>query len=290
MKRANSFGVRGMTAEERAAANPYLGVKVPLGGHATRRADGTLVNHDEALRQFMLSVYNYMFVGLLITGLTALMTYKITVTGNANNAALWDDGTPIQITSTEYLTELGMLLWGTPVSYLVCFGPLLLLIFCAPVFRGLNTGAAMGVYFLVATLIGVSFSGLALTYTNASIASVFFTTAATFGALSLFGYTTKKDLSGWGGFLWMGFLGLLAASIVNIFLGSAAVEFAVCSIGVIVFAGFTIYDTQMIKEAYNSRMGEQEKTALAINGALDLYLDFVNLFRFLLYFLGQSEE
>ena len=276
-----------MSAQERAAANPYLGRKVPLGG-AVSAGMGAL-DRDEGLRAFMLQVYNLMFCGLCVTALSAFATYALTVTGDPALAAVETDGLLVQITDTQYLTGLGLLLWGTPLSYVVCFGPLLLLIFCAPVFRGLNTTAALVVFGLVAVLVGVSFSALALVYTGGSITSVFFTTAAAFGGLSLVGYTTGRDLSGWGSFLWMGFFGLLAAVILNLFLQSDAIEFAICSIGVLVFAGFTVYDTQMIKEAYSERLGEKERKSLAISGALDLYLDFVNLFRFLLYFLGERE-
>ena len=299
MRKAKSFGVRGMSAEERADANPYWGVKVPLGGipgkNTYQIADegGRVYTHDDALRNFMLMVYNYMFAGLLLTGVTAYYFYTITVTGNPDEAFQYDTGSglvPMQVTATEYLTPLGEFLWSAPMNYLICFGPLLLLVSCAPVFRNLDAISSAIIFALVAFLIGISFSGLTLIYTNSSMTSVFFITAGMFAGLSLTGYTTRKDLSGWGGFLWMGFLGLLIAIIVNIFLGSDALRFAICSVGVLVFAGFTMYDTQMIKEAYSDELNENQTHGLAISGALDLYLDFVNLFRFLLFFLGSEEE
>ena len=290
MKRARSFGVRGMNAEERAAVNPYLGHKVPMGGCSNSGAHDEFVGKDEALRTFMLSVYNYMMLGLLVTALAAFATYAVTVTGDPNLAALDEVGNAYLITQTEYLTELGAILWFTPLSYAVCFGPLLVLLFASAAFRDLAPGPTFVCYMIVAVLIGISFSSLALTYTNGSITRVFFITAASFGALSLFGYTTKKDLSGWGSFLWMGLFGLIISAIVNIFWQSDVLQFAVCSIGVIVFAGFTAYDTQMIRDAYSDKMDANTTKGLAINGALDLYLDFVNLFRFLMFFLGTSED
>ena len=289
-KQAKSFGVRGMSAAERAAANPYLGRRVPLGGSTFVGEGDAVAGIDGGLRAFMHEVYAIMFIGLSITGLMAWLTYNLTVTADPAAAATTADGLIYGITETAYLTPLGVMLWATPVSYAVCFGPLALLLFCGGAFRGLDTGAASGIFAVVAGLIGISFSGLAVTYTGASITSVFFTTAAAFAGLSLVGYTTKKDLSGWGSFLWMGFFGLLVAIIVNMVLKSDALQFAVCGVGVLVFAGFIAYDTQMIKEAYSGRMSGQERRMLALNGALDLYLDFVNLFRFLLFFLGSSEE
>lgn len=280
-----TFGKRGIA--ERSAANPYLGKAVPQGGY--RRYD-PVTGVDEGLRAFMLSVYNLMMVGLAITGIVAWLVYTLTVTVNPAEAALWEDYTPIQITATEYLNDWGALLWLTPVSYLVCFGPLALLVFTAPMWRGLPPAIAMIVFVAVAAIIGVSFSGLALTYTNGSIAQMFFATASGFGALSLFGYTTRRDLSGWGCFLWMGLFSVIAAFILNFFLNAPALDFALSVIGVLVFSGFTAYDTQMIKEAYSDRLDKAEKDSIAISGALDLYLDFVNIFRFLLYLFGSEEE
>lgn len=285
MKRAKSFGVRGLTAEERNDVNPYLGHKVPSGGIG----NGISGAVDLDLRNFMLTVYNYMFFGLIITALVAYAAYMLTVTTDPILAAKLDDGSLWQITSTEYLTDLGGMLWGSDISYLVSFGPLVVLLFIAPMFRNLSASGTLVLFLIVAVLVGVSFSGLALVYTNSSMTRVFFCTAAAFGGLSLVGYTSRRDLTGMRTFLWMGFFGLLVSAIANLFLQSDAVQFMVCSVGVIVFAGFTVYDTQMIKEAFSDQLDAEASDKLAISGALDLYLDFINLFRFLIYFGGTEE-
>lgn len=287
MKQTNSFGKRGVPASERGCVNPYTGRVAQGSGYFMRGASHTSAV-DEGLRAFMLAVYNYLFAGLTVTGLSALATYMLTVTTDPSKA-MTDEGYPLQITDTEYLTELGGLLWMTPLSYVVGFGPLAILLFTGNVWRDVDPGPAKAVFFAVAALIGVSFSALALTYTNGSIAQMFFATAAGFGALSLWGYTTGKDLSGWGSFLFTGLFSLIAAAILNVFMGSHALTFAICSAGILIFSAFTAYDTQMIKQAYSERMGSGQLQHLAIKGALDLYLDFVNLFRFLLYFFGEQE-
>ncbi|MEL6436500.1 MAG: Bax inhibitor-1/YccA family protein [Pseudomonadota bacterium] len=279
------FGQRGVPVTNRRAANPYTGQAEPLGGKA---AFDKLTGVDDNLRAFMLGVYNYMALGMVVTGMVALATYMMTVTTDpaqsfSDAEGLWP------ITETEYLTELGVLLWATPLSYVVCFGPLAILLFTGSMWRNMSSGGAFAVFMVVAALIGVSFSGLALTYTNSSIAQMFFVTATAFGSLSLYGYTTGRDLSGWGSFLWMGLIGLILALIVNIFLQSDMMEFVLSIVGVIVFAGFTAYDTQMIRDAYSDQMTKEEASKTAITGALHLYLDFINMFRFLLALFGQEE-
>ncbi len=288
MRKAATFGTRGLSQEQlqaRAIRNPY----VDITKGRTGLNDVLPVSHkDESLRTFMLTMYNYMFMGLGITGVVAFLTYMLTITTDPS-LAFSDEGGVYQITDTEHLNGLGVLLWATPISYLVCFGPLALLILTCSMWRDMEPGAALAVFIGVATLIGVSFSGLALTYTNGSIAQMFFATAAGFGSLSLFGYTTKRDISGWSSFLWMGLFGVIAALIINWFTQSDMMEFVISVAGIIVFSGFTAYDTQMIKDAYSNRLDERTAKKLAITGALDLYLDFVNLFRFLLALLGQEE-
>jgi uncharacterized protein len=279
----NSFGRRGVPAK---AANPYTGTRMAVEGQANYSSETGV---DENLRAFMLTVYNLMTAGLAITGCVAFMTYWMTVTGDAASAALWDDGVPMQITETEYLNDLGALLWTTPLQYALMFGPLAIILFTSALWRRLSAGAALAGFIAISALIGVSFSGLALTYTNGSIAQMFFATSAAFGGLSLFGYSTGKDLSGWGSFLWMGLFGIIAAMICGFFWPSGALSFAINVIGVIVFSGFTAYDTQMIKQAYTDRLNPEDRTKLAISGALDLYLDFINLFRFLLALFGSRE-
>ncbi len=278
-----TFGKRGVPMSER--VNPYTGRVEPVGGKARYGAAGV----DEGLRAFMLSVYSYVAMGLAMTGVVAFMTYSMTVTGDPSLAAVWDDGTPAQITQTEYLTELGAMLWLTPISYAVCWGPLLILIVFGGAFRNLSPSASMPIYFIVAGLIGVSFSGLALVYTNTSIAQMFFATASVFGVLSLYGYTTKSDLSGLGPLLWTGLIGVIGAIIFNFFMGSDILTLIISVVGLIVFVGFTAYDTQMIKQAYSERLGQEEAGKIAICAAVDLYLDFVNIFHFLLSLFGQEE-
>jgi uncharacterized protein len=282
----NSFGRRGLPAVEAKAHNPYTGHRMAVQG---QQKFSSVTGVDENLRLFMLQVYNFMGAGLVITGLFAVLTYWLTVTGDPALAAVWEDNTPAQMTDTEYLTDLGMLLWGTPLSYVICLGPLMIILFTAAMWRSLPTTAAMVAFGILSALVGVSFSGLALTYTNGSISQMFFATAAAFGGLSLYGYMTAKDLSGWGSFLWMGLFGIIAASIFNIFSPSDSLHFAISIIGIIVFSGFTAYDTQMIKQAYSDELNPDDRTRLALQGALDLYLDFINLFRFLLSVFGERE-
>lgn len=286
MNQQGGFGKRGANSGKSALPN-----SARKAAGAVRRpvATAQAVGIDEGLRAFMLSVYNYMTAGMAVTGLTAFGTYALTVTTDATRAAMIEDGIPAQVTDTEYLTDLGMLLWGTPLFYVVAFGPLALLVFTSGIWRKAQPAVAMAVFMAVAVLIGISFSALALTYTNASLTQMFFATATGFGALSLWGYTTGKDLSGWGSFLCMGLFGLIALCIFNLFAGSNAIQFAICAMGMLIFSGFTAYDTQKIKESYSERMNSDELKQLAISGALDLYLDFVNLFRFMLYFFGQEE-
>ena len=296
--KAKSFGVRGMNAQERADVNPYLGHKVPLGGQVPRRAAATaegfkaagppVTSPDEGLRAFMLQVHDLMFAGLCLTGATAWGVHSLAVTTDLAMAGRID-GATVPVGVDAWLTQVGVWLWGTPISYAVCFGPLVLCLVCGPI-QGLPARVGGVIYAIIATLIGVSFSSLALVYTGSSMTMVFFVTAAAFGGLSLLGYTTRADLTGWGSFLWMGLFGIIVAAVANLWFASDMLRFVICSAGVIVFAGFTAYDTQQIKEAYSADMDPQERNAIAIAGALDLYLDFVNLFRFLLYFLGAEEE
>jgi FtsH-binding integral membrane protein len=225
---------------------------------------------DEGLRSFMLRVYNYMAIGLAVTGVAALAT--------ANMA--FQDG---------QLTSFGQAIYLSPLKWVVMLAPLGLVFFLSARLHTMSvTGAQIG-FWSFAALMGLSLSSIFLVYTGESIVRVFFLTAATFGALSLWGYTTKRDISGWGSFLFMGLIGIILASIVNIFLGSSALQFAVSVIGVLVFAGLTAYDTQRIKEMYyvgddGTVMGQK-----AISGALSLYLNFINMFIMLLQLFGNRE-
>jgi uncharacterized protein len=223
------------------------------------------VARDEGLRTYMLSVYNYMASGVLLTGLVAL--------------AFAASGMAAQV-------------FGSPgvLKYVIMFAPLGLVLWLGFGINRLSEGAAKAIFWAYAVLMGLSLSTIFLAYTGASIASTFFASAAAFGALSLYGYTTKKDLSGLGTFLIMGLVGLIVASLINIFLQSSGLAFAISLIGVLLFAGLTAYDTQKIKNMYDYVGGTQFRGKSIIMGALTLYLDFINLFLFLLRFMGSNRE
>ncbi|GAB4228826.1 MAG: Bax inhibitor-1/YccA family protein [Methyloligellaceae bacterium] len=217
---------------------------------------------DEGLRAYMLRVYNYMAAGLAVTGITA---YLGAATGIYQQIA------------------------ATPFIYLVMFAPLIMVFVLSARIHKMSVTGAQLAFWVFAALMGLSLSYIFLVYAQASIVRVFFITAAAFGGLSLYGYTTKKDLSGWGSFLIMGLIGIIIAAIVNIFLVSSALHFAISVIGVLVFAGLTAYDTQRIKEMYYEGDGAAVMGRKAIMGALSLYLDFINLFLMLLSLFGNRE-
>jgi uncharacterized protein len=222
---------------------------------------------DEGLRAHMLRVYNLMAIGLAITGIAAL-------------------GTSVLAQSNEAVFQL---LYISPLKWVVMLAPLALVFFLSFRIHSMSVATAQTTFWGYAALLGVSLSSIFFVYSGASITQTFFITATTFGAMSLYGYTTKKDISSWGSFLFMGLIGLIIASIVNIFMASSALSFAISAIGVLVFTGLTAYDTQKIKESYYE--GDDSDTAgrKAIIGALELYLDFVNLFLMLLRLLGNRE-
>ncbi|MGF1475129.1 MAG: Bax inhibitor-1/YccA family protein [Geminicoccaceae bacterium] len=219
---------------------------------------------DEGLRQYMLSVYNYMGLGLAVTGIVAMFV--------AATPALY---VPI---------------FTTPLKWVVMLAPLGFVFFLGFRIQQMSAGAAQATFWAFAVVMGLSMASIFLVFTGASIARVFFITAATFGALSLYGYTTKRDLSGWGTFLFMGLIGLVIAMVVNIFLASPMLQFVISGVGVLVFAGLTAYDTQSIKEMYYEGDGAAVMTKKSIMGALRLYLDFINLFMMLLQFMGVARS
>ena len=219
---------------------------------------------DAGLRQYMLSVYNYMAGGLALTGIVAFLI------------------------STS--PSLQMTIWGSPLRYVAMFAPVAVVLFFSFRIQKMSFAAAQGTYWLYAALMGLSLSFIFLAYTHTSIARVFFITAGTFAATSLYGYTTRRDLTGMGCFLFMGLIGIILASIVNIFLASTALEFAISVIGVLVFVGLTAYDTQKIKEWYAAADDGATMGKKAIYGALTLYLDFINLFLMLLRLFGTSRN
>ena len=229
--------------------------------------------YDEGLRAYMLRVYNYMASGLALTGIVALVIAQMSVHFN-------DAG---QIIS---LTQLGHTLFNTPLKWVVMLAPLGLVFFLASKLHSMSFSGAQTTFWIYAGLMGVSMATIFMTFTGASVARVFFITAGTFAAMSLYGYTTKKDLSKFGSFLFMGLIGIIIASLVNIFLESSALQFAISVIGVLVFVGLTAYDTQNIKNEYDEYHDEETSGRLAISGALRLYLDFINLFIMLLHLFG----
>ncbi len=244
---------------------------------------------DEGLRAYMLGVYNYMAIGLAVTGLFALGVYMLSVTGDVSLAAKGASGAAIRMGS-QYLTGIGYALFVSPLKWVVIFAPLALVFFLSFRVDRMSVTAAQATFWIYAALVGVSLSILLLVYTHTSIARVFFITAASFGALSLWAYTTKRDLSGWGTFLFMGLIGIIIASLVNIWLASPMLHFIVSAAGVLIFAGLTAYDTQQIKEMYDVNDDGTIAGRKSIMGALRLYLDFINLFMMLLNLFGQRDE
>ncbi|WP_426238594.1 Bax inhibitor-1/YccA family protein [Pararhizobium sp. DWP1-1-3] len=222
---------------------------------------------DEGLRTYMLKVYNLMALGLAITGIAAYAAFQFA----------FADG---------QLTAFGQAIYVSPLKWVVMLAPLALVFYMSFRINSMSVSAAQTTFWVYAGLMGLSLSSIFLIYTGQSITQTFFVTAASFGALSLYGYTTKRSLSGMGSFLMMGLFGLIIASIVNIFLASSALDFAISAIGVLIFAGLTAYDTQKIKEMYFEADGAEAAGRKAIMGALTLYLDFINLFLFMLRFLG----
>ncbi len=238
--------------------------------------------YDAGLRAHMLRVYNYMAIGLGLTGLFALGTYMLAVTGTPTEYG--------QVAQNEWLTAIGSALYTSPLQWVVVLAPLALVFFLSFRVQKMSVAAAQTTFWVYAALLGVSLSFIFLIYAHSSIAQVFFITGATFGAVSLWGYTTKRDLTGMGSFLFMGLIGIIIASIVNIFLQSSGLGWAISIIGVLVFTGLTAYDTQKIKEMYDVNDDGTVSGRKAIMGALSLYLDFINLFLMLLRLFGQNRE
>ena len=220
------------------------------------------VGFDEGLRSYMIQVYNYMAGGLAVTGLIAMLA-----------------------ASSEGLMQA---IFGTPLQWVVMLAPLGLVFFLSFKINSMSFQAAQATFWIYAGLMGLSLSFIFLVYTGESIARIFFITAAVFGGMSLYGYTTKRDLTAMGSFLIMGLIGVILASIVNIFLKSSGLQFAVSILSVLIFTGLTAYDTQRIKQTYYAIAGAGESLGkAAIMGALALYLDFINLFIQLLHLFGQ---
>jgi FtsH-binding integral membrane protein len=238
---------------------------------AGRAAD---IGIDVGLREYMLRVYNYMAGGLALTGIVAYAVAQLAV-------ASWN---PIQ------LTEFGMAIYGGPLMWVIMLAPVGFALLFGFRIHKMQASTAQALFWAFAAVMGLSLSSIFVIYTGSSIARVFFITAGTFAGMSIYGYTTKRDLTGIGSFLFMGLIGIILASIVNLFLGSTALHFAISVIGVLVFVGLTAYDTQRIKESYVEGEAADVGTKKAIMGAFQLYLDFINLFIMLLRLFGSARE
>lgn len=225
------------------------------------------VAYDAGLRSYMLSVYNYMASGVLLTGIVALLFSR----GGVDSPA------------AQVFINGGLLSW------VIILSPLALVMILSFGINRISTGTAKTLFWVYATLMGLSLSTIFLVYSGASIAQTFFATAAAFASLSLWGYTTKKDLSAFGTFLIMGLVGLVIAMLINIFWQNTMFELAISAIGVLIFAGLTAYDTQKIKSMYFSVAGTDFHGKSVVMAALTLYLDFINLFLFLLRFMGNRD-
>jgi FtsH-binding integral membrane protein len=243
------------------------------------RASTTVDYIDAGLRSYMLRVYNYMLAGLVVTGLASYGTFLAAVTDNPANAAA-------RLPGGVMLTSLGVTLFTGPLMWVLMFASLGLVMFLSFRVNKMSVGAAQASFLGYAALIGVTFASLAVVYTYASIAQVFFITAATFGAMSLWGYTTKTDLTSFGHFLFMGLIGIIIASVVGFFWHSAMLQWVISVAGVLIFTGLTAYDTQSIKDSYTAGDDAATSGRKAIFGALRLYLDFINLFLMLLRLMG----
>ena len=236
---------------------------------STVQGQAQSVEYDAGLRAYMLGVYNYMAAGVALTGVTAYAT------------ANWAMSNP----------SVAQTIYGGPLKWVIMLAPLGLVFLLAGGINRMSVGAAQITFWVYAAIMGVSLSSIFMIYAHASIAQMFFLTAATFAALSLYGYTTKTNLSAMGSFLFMGLVGIILASVVNWFIGSSAISFAISVLGILIFAGLTAFDTQRIKETYFSVQGDTvAMSKSAIMGALNLYLDFINMFLFMLRLFGSSRS
>jgi FtsH-binding integral membrane protein len=248
----------------------------PFSGVATDRA----VAYDMGLRAHMIRVYNYMAGGVALTGAVAWLVF---------NAA---GGDAIHRAAGHYigLTPFGQALFNSPLMWVAALAPLALVFFISFRIENLQASTARTLFFVYAGLLGLSLSVVFLAYTSTSITQVFFITAAAFGALSLYGYTTQRSLDAIGSFCMMGLFGIIIASLVNIFLASSGLQWIISIVGVGIFAGLTAWDTQTIKEMYDVNDDGTVAGRKAVMGALNLYLDFVNIFWFLIQLMGDRRD
>ena len=218
---------------------------------------------DAGLRAHMLRVYNFMTLGLALTGVVALLV--------ASTPALYT------------------VIFGTPLKWVVMLAPLAFIMVLSWKFETMSASGLQTLFWVFCGVMGLSMASIFLVFTGASVARVFFITAAMFAGTSLYGYTTQSDLSKMGSFMMMGLIGIVLASLVNIFLASSALQFAISVIGVVVFVGLTAWDTQRIKSEYAEHYGHEANTKLAVMGALSLYLNFINLFQMLMSLMGERD-
>jgi len=229
---------------------------------------------DAGLRAYMLKVYNYMATGVLLTGIISVISFKLSADINASGQII-------------ALTSYGNAIFNSGLKWLVMLAPLAVILYMSFGINKMSTSKAQTVFWIFTILMGLSLSWVLIVFTGVSVARVFFITSATFGAMSIYGYTTKRDLTKLGSFLMMGLIGIIIASLVNIFLKSTMMHFVISILGVLIFVGLTAYDTQKIKNMYSASDTIEVSGKKAIMGALTLYLDFINLFIMLLRLFGQ---
>ena len=243
-------------------------------GRAKEAAQQSSAVMDEGLRAYMLKVYNYMATGILMTGIIALLTFKMSVVTDSSGSIVG-------------LTQVGNAIYMSGLKWLVMLAPLGIVFYMSFGINKMSAAKAQTTFWIFAALMGLSLSSILLVYTGMSITRVFFICSATFGAMSIYGYTTKRDLTKLGSFLMMGLIGIIIASIVNIFMKSSMMYFVISILGVLIFVGLTAYDTQKIKNMYAASDTGELMGKKAVMGALTLYLDFINLFIMLLRLFGQ---
>jgi FtsH-binding integral membrane protein len=227
---------------------------------------------DQGLRSYMLRIYNYMTGGLVLTGVVAWFSFTQSFDASGN------------------LTDFGQAVYISPLKWVVMLAPLAFILVLSFGINKMSAGAAQLTFWAFSAIMGLSLSSIFAVYTGQSIFRTFFISAATFGAMSLFGYTTKRDLTGVGSFLMMGLIGIIIASVINIFVHSSALAFGISILGVLIFVGLTAYDTQRLKMSYSASYGADVLKKSAIMGALSLYLDFLNLFLMLLRLTGSQRS
>jgi len=280
-----------MAQSNRDISDIQFGSDVEFGAPVSRAEAAAI---DAGLRAYMIRVYNYMILGLAVTAIAALGIYVLSVTDDVAAAAKVLRGGAegsARLAGNLYLTPLGYALFVSPLKWAIILAPLALVFGLGFGIERLPPAIAQLLFWIYAVLIGVSLGSLFMIYTQTSVVRVFFVTAASFGALSLWGYTTQRDLTGMSSFLLMGLFGIIIAGLVNIFLASSALQWVISAVGVLVFSGSTAWDTQRLKNEYiYGAMDGDTAERTAITGALSLYLNFINLFTLLVQLLGERED